>query len=130
MDHKVRGHKNILLADCKLTERNTAPTALGNGPTIIETQIDIIADMLKQLGEQGVEAIEPDTAAEKGWTEDIQAVAQMTLMPLANSWYMGANIPGKKREMLNYLKGLEEYERSCRGTLETWEGFKTVKAEA
>ena len=130
MDHKVRPPKTFYHLDCQANRGNTAPTALGNGPTIIETQIDIITDMLKQLREQGVDVIEPDAAAEKGWTEEIQAVAQMTLMPLANSWYMGANIPGKKREMLNYLKGLEEYERSCRGTLNNWEGFKTVKAEA
>ena len=72
--------------------------------------------------------IEPEKVAEKEWTDQIQAVSQMTLMPLANSWYMGANIPGKKREMLNYLQGLPEYEKSCRAALENWKGLEIVKA--
>ena len=46
----------------------------------------------------------------------------MTLLGTANSWYMGANIPGKKIEMLNYLKGLAEYDRVCREVLGGWGG--------
>lgn len=44
-------------------------------------------------------------------------------MPLTDSWYMGANIPGKKREQLNYLNGIEQYVRECREALATLRGF-------
>jgi hypothetical protein len=37
---------------------------------------------------------------------------------------MGQNIPGKKREMLNYLKGLKTYNEECRATFETAEGWQ------
>lgn len=40
---------------------------------------------------------------------------------------MGANIPGKKREQLNYLKGVGEYDRVCRRALEGWVGFDLVR---
>lgn len=47
-------------------------------------------------------------------------------MPLTDSWYMGANIPGKPREQLNYLGGVEEYEVECHKALENLEGFTVV----
>lgn len=39
---------------------------------------------------------------------------------------MGANIPGKKREQLNYLGGIEQYERDCRQAIATLEGFTVI----
>lgn len=47
-------------------------------------------------------------------------------MPLTDSWYMGANVPGKKREQLNYLGGIEQYEGECREALTTLKGFNVV----
>lgn len=44
-------------------------------------------------------------------------------MPLTDSWYMGANIPGKKREQLNYLKGIEKYYEECREAISGLNGF-------
>lgn len=52
---------------------------------------------------------------------------ETTLFPLTNSWYMGDNIPGKKREQLNYLAGIEVYETACRAALQEWDGFDIVK---
>lgn len=48
------------------------------------------------------------------------------MIPLTDSWYMGANIPGKPREQLSYLGGVEEYELECRKALENLEGFTVV----
>lgn len=101
-----------------------APTALGNGPTMVEMQVDIIVDFLNKLKAEDKKTIEATDEAAEAWADDLQELAKQTLMWGANSWYMGANIPGKKREMLNYLKGIPEYEKSCRGSLERgFEGF-------
>lgn len=75
-----------------------------------------------------VKIAEPTHEAEKKWKQDIQDMNEKTLFPLTNSWYMGANIPGKKREQLNYLAGVHNYEKACRAALEGWDGFDLVKA--
>jgi len=56
----------------------------------------------------------------------VNRLSDATLFPLADSWYMGANIPGKKREQLNYVGGLPLYEEECRKALKSWDEFITV----
>lgn len=72
-----------------------APTALSNGPPTIEIQVNWIVDAIAKMKEEGVEAIVPQFAASEKWRGDIQAMNETTLYPTANSWYMGANIPGR-----------------------------------
>jgi len=104
---------------------------LSNGTTTIEVQGDLVADMIKKMHEEGIETIEARPEAADKWAADIQEMNEQTLFPLTNSWYMGANIPGKKREQLNYLAGIETYERVCKEAIESWSGFEvTKKAEA
>ncbi|KAJ4352042.1 uncharacterized protein N0V89_007388 [Didymosphaeria variabile] len=100
-----------------------APTALGNGPTIVEVQVDIVVDMVKKMREEKVKYLDATPEAAQAWANDLAATSKMTLLESTNSWYMGANIPGKKREMLNYLKGLVVYEKSCRDAMPDWDGF-------
>ncbi len=76
---------------------------------------------------ENVKTVEPTRNAEKKWKQDIQDMNDQTLFPLTDSWYMGANIPGKKREQLNYLGGVHNYEKACRAVLDTWDGFNIVK---
>jgi hypothetical protein len=104
----------------------SAPTAFTNGPVFIESQVDIVVDLLKKLQSEGVKSIEAQRNAEEQWKQAIQDANDKTLMPLTDSWYMGANIPGKKREQLVYLGGIEQYERECRKALATLEGFDVV----
>jgi len=92
----------------------------------IESQVDIVIDFIKKLQTEGIKTIEAQHNAEEKWKDAIQEVCNKTLMPLTDSWYMGANIPGKKREQLNYLSGIEQYEVECRAALETLEGFTVV----
>ncbi|KAH8703864.1 cyclopentanone monooxygenase [Talaromyces proteolyticus] len=106
-----------------------APTAFTNGPVFIESQVDIVVDLLKKLQSEGIKSIEAQRNAEEQWKDAIQKANDQTLMPLTDSWYMGANIPGKKREQLNYLGGIEQYERECRAALATLEGFTVVHDE-
>ncbi|KAI8266864.1 Cyclohexanone 1,2-monooxygenase [Colletotrichum sp. SAR11_239] len=103
-----------------------APTAFSNGPSCVEAQGSWIVDAIVKIDGSGLRYIEPTPEAEKEWKDKVNALSDRTLHPLTDSWYMGANIPGKPREQLNYLGGLDLYERECRMTLEDWHGFITV----
>jgi cyclohexanone monooxygenase len=84
-----------------------------NVPVAIEQHVEWIAGLLgyaRKLGHENIEAT-PEAAAE--WTAHVQAVAETTLYPTADSWYMGANIPGKPRVFLPYIGGLDVYRRRC-----------------
>uniref|UniRef100_A0AC34FWL0 Flavin-containing monooxygenase n=1 Tax=Panagrolaimus sp. ES5 TaxID=591445 RepID=A0AC34FWL0_9BILA len=66
--------------------------------------------------------------AQEKWSIEIQEMANLTLFPLADSWYMGANIPGKKREMLNYSAGVPKYAEILKNNLKNnLEGYHLVQ---
>jgi cation diffusion facilitator CzcD-associated flavoprotein CzcO len=61
-----------------------APTAIGNGPVIIETQVDIVVDMIRKMREEDVVSLEPRRESAERWAGEIQMVAGFTLLPQAN----------------------------------------------
>lgn len=76
---------------------------------------------------EGISTIEAQMDAAEKWNEAIQTMNGQTLFPLAKSWYMGDNIPGKQREQLIYIAGLEQYELECREALAKWDGFVVTR---
>ena len=64
-------------------------------------------------GERISTVIDATATAETGWVEYGTATSDMTLFPLAKSWYMGANVPGKPRVCLPYVGGVAAYRRVC-----------------
>lgn len=111
-----------------MTYSPLAPTALSNGTSIIEVQCDFAVAAIKKIldsEKQGrrIKSIEPVPEAEDEWEAYVDAQNAPTLMPLTESWWTGANIPGKKPQMLTYLKGLSVYEKEIQEKLENWEGF-------
>lgn len=90
-----------------------SPAGFCNGPTCAELQGEWMVTLLAQLRERGVTRIEATRQAEEDWNDQIEARVKTTLFPLANSWYMGANIPGKPRQMLNYPGGAPLYLHKC-----------------
>jgi cation diffusion facilitator CzcD-associated flavoprotein CzcO len=101
-----------------------SPTAFCNGPTCTELQGDWIVDCLSYLRDHGLTRIEANAAAGQSWTQHMADLAAATLLPLAESWYMGANIPGKPRQLLHH-PGLQEYLAFCRKSAENgYSGFK------
>lgn len=106
-----------------------APTALSNGTTIIEIQCDFACAAIQKVldseknGGAKIKSIEALPSAEDEWAAYVNEQNQPTLYPLTESWWTGANIPGKKTQMLTYLHGLSEYERETRERLERLEGF-------
>lgn len=77
----------------------------------IEQHVDWIASCLDHLAKNGLDRIEPTPEAERAWVEHVNQVADSTLYPLANSWYVGANIPGKPRVFMPYVGGFDRYKR-------------------
>ena len=90
-----------------------SPSVLSNMMVSIEQHVDWIADCLDAVREQGAATIEATVAAEDGWVAHVNEVASMTLMPQANSWYMGANVPGKPRVFMPYIGGVGVYREIC-----------------
>jgi len=90
------------------------PTAFANGPTIVELQGDWIINAIEHCHKNNVKTIDPTAQSEAGWTKHVADLCDITLFPGTNSWYMGANIPGKPRESLNYAGGIPRYVRECR----------------
>jgi hypothetical protein len=61
----------------------------------------------------GYREVDATPAAEDSWVTHVNEVADSTLYPLANSWYLGANIPGKPRVFMPYVAGLDKYRAIC-----------------
>ena len=80
-----------------------------NLPPSIESQGDWICALVDRAEQSGITAIEPNQAAEQGWTDTCKSIADATLFAKAESWIFGANIPGKAHTVLFYLGGLASY---------------------
>ncbi len=79
----------------------------------IEQHMDWISGCLAQMRVNGKKRVEPTPEAEQGWVQHVNDVADSTLYPLANSWYVGANIPGKPRVFMPYVGGFSGYKKRC-----------------
>lgn len=101
-----------------------SPSGFCNGPTCAELQGDWVIECLDHLRKNGYTRIEATPEAERQWGTHVAELTGMTLFPLAKSWYMGANIPGKKIELLNYPGGLPTYLQKCdESASRGYEGF-------
>jgi cyclohexanone monooxygenase len=90
-----------------------SPSVLSNMIVSIEQHVDWIADCLSHMRARGLDAIEAEQQAEEKWVAHVNEVAHTTLYPQANSWYMGANIPGKPRIFMPYIGGVGPYRQIC-----------------
>jgi cation diffusion facilitator CzcD-associated flavoprotein CzcO len=88
-----------------------SPSVLSNMPVSIAQHVEWITDCIRDMRESGKATIE----AQEQWGEHVNEVANTTLFPTANSWYMGANIAGKPRAFLPYLdpEGVGGYRKKC-----------------
>ena len=89
----------------------------------IEHHVDWIADCIAHLDTRGLVTIEATESAEADWVVHVNAVAQRTVYLSCNSWYLGANIPGKPR-MFMPLLGFPAYADKCAEVARNgYEGF-------
>ena len=92
-----------------------SPSVLSNMMVSIEQHVDWINDCIEHLDKNQVRAIEPEEEAVDKWITHVNQVAEgsMFTAPSCNSWYLGANIPGKPRIFMPYVGGVGEYRNRC-----------------
>ncbi len=106
-----------------------SPSVKSNMIMSIEQHVDLVTDTLLRMRSEGLSVVEPELAAENSWVEHVQEVANKTLFPRANSWYMGANIPGKPRLFMPYIGGVGVYREICEEIVaDNYRGFKFGKS--
>ena len=101
-----------------------SPSVLCNMPVCIEQHIEWVGDFIGWMREHNLETAEPDPRAEEEWCDHVNEEANKTLFVYANSWYLGANIPGKPRVFMPYAGGQGAYRKRCNEVAENgYEGF-------
>ncbi|MEZ5946633.1 MAG: alpha/beta hydrolase fold domain-containing protein [Hyphomonas sp.] len=107
----------------------SSPSVLSNMLVSIEQHVDWVSDCIAWMRKNGLATIEPTEAAEDEWAAHNEAVANSTLFPQANSWYIGANVPGKPRTFMAYIGGVDVYRiLSDQIAASGYHGFRTSKA--
>jgi cation diffusion facilitator CzcD-associated flavoprotein CzcO len=104
-----------------------SPSVLTNMIVSIEHHVEWIADCLAYLRVNGYRQIEPTSEAQAAWVEFVNQIADFTLFPTCNSWYLGANVPGKTRVFMPYV-GFPSYVEKCEEVVgRGYEGFVLEK---
>ena len=100
-----------------------SPSVLSNMVLSIEQHVEWIAECLGALRAKGAARIEPMAAAEMGWMDHVDAVAQTTLFPKANTWYQGRTRDGHN-VFMPYVGGVGPYRETCNQiAAKGYEGF-------
>jgi cyclohexanone monooxygenase len=100
-----------------------SPSVLTNMLVSIEHHVNWIAECIAHLGTRGQATIEARPEAQDAWVAHVNAVADRTVYPLCNSWYLGANVPGKPRVFMPLL-GFPAYAKKCEEIVANgYEGF-------
>lgn len=106
-----------------------SPSVLSNMVCSIEQHVEWIADCLRHLRDQGLDTIEATVTAEQAWSKHCAEVAHTTLFPRGESWYTGANIPGKTMPFPIYVAGVNVYRGVCdKVAANGYEGFALTRS--
>ncbi|GAA0246139.1 NAD(P)/FAD-dependent oxidoreductase [Saccharothrix mutabilis subsp. mutabilis] len=101
-----------------------SPSVLSNMVVSIEQHVDWISDLVAHMDRHGSAVVEATETAEKEWTAHVREVSEMTLFPKADSYYLGANVPGKARVFMPYVGGVAPYRQKCDSVAEAgYTGF-------
>ena len=90
-----------------------SPSVFSNMMISIEQHVDWITNCVTHLRDTGKASIEASVEAEEFWVAHNLEAGDATLYPLANSWYMGSNVPGKPRVLMPYIGGVGVYREEC-----------------
>ena len=89
-----------------------------------EVVADWVSGCLGYMREHGFERIEADATAEAAWTEHANNLTEGMLFTQTDSWFMGTNIPGKKRTFLFYAGGAPAFRNKVAAVAaNNYEGF-------
>jgi len=108
-----------------------SPSVLTNMIFSIEQHVRWIAELIEWMRAEGTEVVEPTEAAEDEWVHKIAALADRSLYPATDSWFVGANVPGKPRAFMVYLGGAPAYAKECQDVADAgYAGFEFSRAGA
>ena len=101
-----------------------SPSVLSNMMTSIEQHVEWIADCIQHMETHDLATIDANTEAEDKWMQHVTEIADDTLFFQSNTWYVGANIPGKPRVIYPYVGGVGNYREICgQIATESYKGF-------
>ena len=90
-----------------------SPSVLTNMMVAIEQHVEWISNCINFLSKSNLNEVEADELFQIEWMDHIEEVAKNTLRYTCNSWYVGANVPGKKRVFMPYAGGFGKYREKC-----------------
>jgi cation diffusion facilitator CzcD-associated flavoprotein CzcO len=106
-----------------------SPSVLYNMPLAIEDHVDFVAEAITYMRDRGLDVIEATLESEDRWVADALEISSKTLLPGTDSWYVGANIPGKPRICMLYLGGAPAYRAICDDVVDNgYTGFTLERA--
>jgi cation diffusion facilitator CzcD-associated flavoprotein CzcO len=106
-----------------------SPSVLANMVPAIEQHINWITDCIVFMRERELDTIEADLAAQEAWSKHVNQVADQTLFPQCNSWYLGSNIDGKPKVFMPYI-GFGPYVEKCNEVVENgYRGFVLTRQD-
>jgi len=102
-----------------------SPSVFTNMVTSIEQHVEYIGDILAYMAQHKLSTIDATKEAEDAWVDHVNEVAAGTLVNSCSSWYLGANIPGKRRVFMPYIGGFPSYVEKCNEVAtKGYEGFQ------
>jgi cyclohexanone monooxygenase len=102
-----------------------SPSVLCNMVVSIEQHVELMRDLMDEAERTGAPLVEADPEAERRWAAHVAEIAAGTLLMEGNSWYLGANVPGKPRMFMPYAAGMASFVAECRGIADAgWTGFR------
>ncbi|CAB4708315.1 MAG: NAD(P)-binding protein [Actinobacteria bacterium] len=90
-----------------------SPSVLSNMPVSIEQHVEWISGVIECMQKDDLATFEADEQAQTDWVAHVNELASTTLFMQADSWYLGANIPGKPRVFMPYVGGVGAYRQKC-----------------
>lgn len=107
-----------------------SPSAFFSPPLLADYQITYALRLIKEAEVQGATSVEPSREAEAAWRNHVNEVIEGTLLPMANSWWMGANIPDKPRQAVAYFGGFPAYKEWAEAAIDGMRDFEFHKQMA
>lgn len=105
-----------------------------NVPVAIEQIVEWLGEALSWLKRHDYDRMEATPEATARWTSHVAEIFDATLLPggeAVNSWYLGANIPGKPRQVLFHFGGAGAYAEALdQVALNDFAGFALSRSRA
>ncbi|WP_067878786.1 flavin-containing monooxygenase [Nocardia vermiculata] len=104
-----------------------SPSVLANMVLHSELHVDWVADAIAHIAAHDAVGIEATEEAVESWVRELSERAAGTLMPAANSWYLGANIPGRPRVFMPFVGGFGVYGQIIADVADSgYKGFELI----